>query len=73
MAQALFNIQGMTCQHCVQTLHSVLTQLPGVKEAAISLKERQAVLLYEGKLEAKLVVDAVAQARYEASLVQTLA
>ncbi len=71
MAQALFKIKGMTCNHCVQTLQSVLTQVPGVKEAVVSLKDHQATLLYEGQLEAKAVLDAVAEAGYEAALAQT--
>lgn len=73
MAQALFKIQGMTCDHCVQALQSVLTQVPGVKEAEVHLGDRQAILNYEGKLEAKAVLDAVAEAGYEASLSETRA
>jgi copper chaperone CopZ len=73
MAQALFKIQGMSCDHCVQTLQSVLTQVPGVKEAEVSLKDHQATLSYEGKLEAKAVLDAVAEAGYEATLSETRA
>ena len=73
MAQALFKIKGMTCNHCVQTLRSVLTQVPGVKEAEVSLKDRQATLHYEGQLDAKAVLDAVAEAGYEAALAETRA
>jgi copper chaperone len=70
MASAVFNIKGMTCSHCVQTLHSVLTQLKGVKEADISLKDHRAVLTYEGTLEARAVLDSVAAAGYQAALAQ---
>ncbi|HVM32345.1 MAG TPA: heavy metal-associated domain-containing protein [bacterium] len=70
MATAIFSIQGMTCDHCVQTLQSVLSQVKGVKEARVSLKDRRADLTYEGGLEARSILDAVALAGYQAALTE---
>ncbi|MGH7739265.1 MAG: heavy-metal-associated domain-containing protein [bacterium] len=71
MQKAIFNIKGMTCGHCVQTVQSALDQLEGVQETHVSLADQQAVLLYEGSLKTQEILDAVVEAGYQASPVLT--
>lgn len=67
MQKAIFNVEGMTCDHCVKTLQSALGQLEGVREANVSLTDRQAVIVYEGSLKTREILDAVVEAGYRAS------
>ena len=40
-----FSIEGMTCQGCVDSITSALTQVPGVQSAKVSLQDKRAVVL----------------------------
>ncbi|HNZ40246.1 MAG TPA: cation transporter [Candidatus Latescibacteria bacterium] len=44
MAICTMNIEGMTCQHCVKAVTSVLSKVAGVERATVSLEKKQATL-----------------------------
>lgn len=37
MEQITLNVAGMSCEHCVNTIHDALDILPGVKNVVINL------------------------------------
>ena len=39
METAILNVQGMTCNHCVQTVKGSLEKINGVKSVAVTLEK----------------------------------
>ncbi len=42
-----FNVDGMTCEHCVHTIKAALTQLNGVYEVIVDLSTKRVVVEYD--------------------------
>lgn len=59
-------ITGMTCDHCVNAVTGALKQVPGVKEAVVSLAEKSARVTGENLDPAKLIA-AVEEEGYDAA------
>jgi copper ion binding protein len=59
------NIEGMSCDHCVRHVSDALKEIPGVKKAAVSLKEKNAVVDHEDKVTLEAMKNAVVEAGYE--------
>jgi copper ion binding protein len=66
MTKAIFQIEGMTCQHCAQTIEKTLEKLPGLQSVHVDLNEKQARVDYQGTLNAQAVIDAVEAEGYKA-------
>ena len=47
MAQAILEIDGMTCGGCVASVTRVLSGVPGVASAQVSLEKAQAVVEHD--------------------------
>lgn len=47
MAEAILKIEGMSCNHCVMAVTKALKAVPGVKEASVDLKAKQAAVAYD--------------------------
>ncbi len=47
MKTATFKIEGMNCNHCANTIKTLVEQQPGVKMATVSFDEGQARILYD--------------------------
>ena len=60
----IIEIDGMSCGHCKAKVESALSALPGVS-AKVDLKNKQAVVRFEGGVSDEALADAVAQAGYE--------
>ena len=41
------SVTGMTCGGCVNSVHKVLTALPGVQSAEVTLSPGQALVVYD--------------------------
>lgn len=67
MSQTLeLTITGMTCDHCVHAVTTAISEVPGVKEAKVSLATNSATV--EGDaLDTAAIVAAVAEEGYEAT------
>ncbi len=61
-------IKGMSCMHCVAAVTKALTAVPGVTGAEVDLKKKRAIVSFEGQVEDQALVDAVAEAGYEAKI-----
>lgn len=70
MARLLFDIQGMTCNHCVMRVQKALSEVPGVTKASVTLQPGQAKVDYdENAASAAAMAAAVAKAGYAATAV----
>lgn len=47
MAQTTLQVEGMTCNHCVNTVTNSLQAMPGVRDAKVDLESGTAVVDYE--------------------------
>jgi copper chaperone CopZ len=47
MKSATFKIEGMNCDHCANTIKTVVEKQPGVQMATVSFAEGQARILYD--------------------------
>lgn len=45
--KSTFNVEGMTCQGCVNSVRRSIEQLPGVQQVDVSLAEKRAVVTYD--------------------------
>jgi copper chaperone CopZ len=69
-----FAVEGMTCEGCVETVKSALEAIPGVKSAAVSLKEKKAtVVADEAQVPSSKIESAVNEAGYKARLLSATA
>ena len=49
MENTLIKIGGMSCQGCVRNITGVLTGLPGVSSAEVSLEKAEAVVAFDAQ------------------------
>lgn len=62
-------VEGMSCQHCVQTVERALLQTPGVTAATVDLGGAEAVVRYDpGQVEADELLALVEEIGYGAAL-----
>jgi copper chaperone CopZ len=62
---ATYNVNGMTCRHCVRAVSEELARLPGVMDVAVDLDGGRATVTSAAPLPAGAVAVAVEQAGYE--------
>ena len=66
MKEMLFNVDGMSCDHCVQTLSTALDSVAGVSDRQVSLAESTARVRFdEATCEPKAVIDAIRSAGFQ--------
>jgi len=59
-------IEGMSCQHCVQTVTEALKSLAGVRSVRVDLSQDQAVVKFAAKqVEVSQMKDTVNQAGFQ--------
>lgn len=63
-----FNIQGMSCEGCAESITACLKKIPGVESAKVSLADKKAVVVADpAQVPAEKIVAAVKEAGYEAT------
>jgi copper chaperone len=60
-----YTVKGMTCSHCVQSVTTELSALPGVADVQVDLGSGGVTVTSEAPLEATAVREAVDEAGYE--------
>lgn len=50
MKTVVFHVEGMHCDGCASTLQSVLSDQPGVEDAAVSFNDRQARVIFDASV-----------------------
>lgn len=64
--QRVYNIEGMTCASCAQTVEKVVSKVPSVEEASVNLAtEKLTVSFYENSANEEAVIKAVDDAGYQ--------
>ncbi|KAI3911864.1 hypothetical protein MKW92_026125 [Papaver armeniacum] len=67
-----FRIGGMTCAACVNSVESILRELPGVKRAVVALATSLGEVEYDSAFIKKdAIIEAIEDAGFEASFVQS--
>ncbi|MFD4259788.1 heavy-metal-associated domain-containing protein [Streptomyces sp. NPDC058534] len=65
MVQSVYDVKGMTCNHCVQAVSSEVNDLSGVKEVQVDLPSGKVTVTSEQPLDPAAVAAAVDEAGYE--------
>ncbi len=60
-----YNVDGMTCGHCVSAVTSEVEAIPGVSEVSIDLESGAVTLVSDEALDDAAVEAAVVEAGYE--------
>jgi copper chaperone CopZ len=68
MKKVELNVFGMSCGHCVDTVHSVLTGVEGVADVDVSLTDGRASVHAHDSADEEGLVQAIEQAGYRAVL-----
>ena len=69
MNRTVLKIEGMTCDHCVQTIEKVLSAVPGVEKAEVNLKQKSAVIISDRPIDMSNAIFAVEQEGYKAIVI----
>jgi copper ion binding protein len=65
MATTTYQVQGMTCGHCVSAVSSEISQIPGVSDVSVDLSTGQVTVKANQPVEDAMVRAAVEEAGYE--------
>ncbi|HEU4544267.1 MAG TPA: copper ion binding protein [Jiangellaceae bacterium] len=65
MATSTYQVQGMTCGHCVSAVSSEIGQLSGVSDVSVDLETGKVTVTAEQPLDVDAVRAAVEEAGYE--------
>jgi copper ion binding protein len=65
MTTAIYEVEGMTCGHCVNAVSSEIAQLAGVSDVAVDLDTGKVAVTSLAPLEIDAVRAAVDEAGYE--------
>ena len=73
MKTAIFNIEGMNCDACANTIKRMVENEPGVRMASVSFSERQARVLYDPQeVQESRLVDTIQRPGYRVVGSETL-
>ena len=50
MANQTLNVEGMTCDHCVQTIKEAVNNLVGISKVEVDLENKQVAVEYDKAL-----------------------
>ena len=50
MASQTLNVEGMTCDHCVQTIKEAVNNLVGISRVEVDLENKQVAVEYDKAL-----------------------
>lgn len=65
MVTTTYQVQGMTCGHCVNSVSAEVGAIPGVSDVQVDLASGQVTVTSENPLETETVRAAVDEAGYD--------
>jgi copper chaperone len=66
MAQESLNVEGMTCQHCVQTITEALEKIAGTNKVAVDLDKKEVRVDYnEEETNLQEITEKIIEAGFE--------
>ncbi len=63
MTQTTLKVEGMTCQHCVQTVSEAVGKITGVQKVEVNLERKEVAVNFD---ESKVKVDKISAQIVEA-------
>ena len=63
--QQTISVEGMTCNHCEMTVEKAVKQVPNVKSAKASAKNKKVEITFSGELDLGAVRAKVEEAGYQ--------
>ncbi len=70
-ASTEFAVSGMTCANCARHVTEAIQSVPNVASASVQLESGRATVRWKGAADAKSVAEAVAEAGYEATAIDS--
>lgn len=65
MASTTYQVQGMTCGHCVSSVSAEVGRIDGVTDVSVDLRSGAVTVVSEAPVDDALVREAVEEAGYE--------
>ncbi|QIA27444.1 heavy-metal-associated domain-containing protein [Thermaerobacter sp. PB12/4term] len=65
MATRVYQVRGMSCDHCKMAVKKAISGVAGVKDVEVDLATGRVTVTYEGDLDDVRVREAVEDAGYE--------
>jgi copper chaperone len=66
MTKESLKVEGMTCQHCVQTITDALEKIPGTNKVAVDLDKKEVQVDYnEEKINLQEISDKIVEVGFE--------
>jgi copper ion binding protein len=65
MVTATYQVQGMTCDHCVHAVSTEVAAVPGVRDVRVDLASGQVTVTSDSALDTDTVRAAVDEAGYD--------
>jgi len=65
MATKVYQVKGMSCNHCKMTVTKAISSIPGVTGVEVDLGTGQVTVTFSGEPDDQKVRDAVEEAGYE--------
>ena len=62
--ERIMSVDGMACAHCAGRVEQALTQIPGVRSAAVNLTEKSVTIQADDSVSDAMLTDAVRKAGY---------
>lgn len=68
MANKKFKVEGMSCNHCVETIRKAVGVLAGVRNVSVDLEKKEVAIDYdERRTDLERVSATIAEAGFEAT------
>lgn len=65
----IINIEGMTCEGCVKSVHDAVSKIAGVESIEVSLEDKRATATFEdSKTTAQSIASAIEEAGFDATV-----
>lgn len=68
IVQTAFDVEGMSCSHCVAGVKKALLAVPGVTSAEVNLESKLATVVHESALPLAALIEAINLEGYEARI-----
>lgn len=66
MQNVTFNVQGMSCGHCVKAVETAVQKLKGIEEVSVNLENAQATVSFdEAQVSANSIKEAIEDQGYD--------
>lgn len=65
MVTRVYNVKGMSCNHCKKTVTEAISRIPGVTGVEVDLGTGKVTVTFSGEPDDQKVLEAVEEAGYE--------